>query len=170
MNIFFNIWNNWSNTEYLNAAFLLLFFVILIPLFIFLITKNTQLTLFSALSLLWSVTIAILGVITLDKVMNFSLSSIFLLSPFISLFINILCISTSIGYYKEHEKEKKFNNHELRREYMKDSMHLSIFIVLFFTAFSIFLSSSFLIYMIFTGVISLVIIWSNLLLLKWVLK
>jgi uncharacterized MnhB-related membrane protein len=66
-----------------------------------------------------------------------------------------------------HSKRKGFNLIELKEEYQKDSIQLTILILLLFLSLSIFLTSTFLVFIIFTGLLSLGIIWFNYALFYW---
>lgn len=170
MEIFLNLWNNWSNTEKIDTILLFLILFLLIPLLIKFLTKNNHLFTFTIASLLSSAFLTLFFIWMLNLLFGIDIEYIFLLTPMVVLFLNILNIGTCIGYYKLHSKSKSFNYNTLKREYIKDSIQLSIFILLLFSALSVFLTSTFLIFVLLTGFLSLCVIWLNYALLYWLVK
>jgi hypothetical protein len=170
MEIFLNLWNNWSNTEkiYILALFLILF--VLIPLIVRVITKSNELFTFTMASLISSALIVLTSIWFLNVIFSVTIEYIFLLTPIIILFVNILNIGTCVGYYRLHSKSKGFNYSMVKKEYIRDSIQLSIFILLSFSALSVFLTSTFLIFILLTGAISLAVVWINYALLYWLVK
>jgi hypothetical protein len=59
---------------------------------------------------------------------------------------------------------------DLKREYIQDSIYLTIFLVLLFSALSIFITSTFLTFILLTGATSVAIIWVNYALLYYTVK
>jgi len=165
-----NLWNNWTNIEKINTLSLYLSLLILLPLLVKIVTKNNKLFIFSILSLLSSALITLLGITFLSVAFNYTITYIFLLTPIIVIFINLLNVGPSIGYYQLNKKNKNFNMNDLKREYIQDSIYLTIFLVLLFSALSIFLTSTFLIFILLTGATSVAIIWVNYALLYYTVK
>jgi hypothetical protein len=170
MEIFMNLWNNWTNIEKINTLSLYLSLLILLPLLVKIITKNNKLFIFSILSLLSSALITLLGITFLSIAFNYTITYIFLLTPVIVIFISLLNVGSSIGYYQLNKKNKNFNMNDLKREYIQDSIYLTIFLALLFSALSIFLTSTFLIFILLTGATSAAIIWVNYALLYYTVK
>jgi hypothetical protein len=170
MEIFMNLWNNWTNIEKINTLSLYLSLLILLPLLVKIVTKNNKLFIFSILSLLSSALITLLGITFLSIAFNYTITYIFLLTPVIVIFISLLNVGSSIGYYQLNKKNKNFNMNDLKREYIQDSIYLTIFLVLLFSALSIFLTSTFLIFILLTGATSVAIIWVNYALLYYTVK
>jgi hypothetical protein len=144
--------------------------LILLPLLVKIITKNNKLFIFSILSLFSSALITLLGITFLSVAFNYTITYIFLLTPIIVAFINLLNVGSSIGYYQLNRKNKNFSMNDLKREYIQDSIYLTIFLVLLFSALSIFLTSTFLIFILLTGATSVAIIWVNYALLYYTVK
>jgi hypothetical protein len=165
-----NLWNNWTNIEKINTLSLYLSLLILLPLLVKIVTKNNKLFIFSILSLLSSALITLLGITFLSIAFNYTITYIFLLTPIIVVFINLLNVGSSIGYYQLNKRNKNFNMNDLKREYIQDSIYLTIFLVLLFSALSIFLTSTFLIFILLTGATSVAIIWVNYALLYYTIK
>jgi hypothetical protein len=161
MEIFINLWNNWSNAEKIYIFSLISSVLIIVPFLVRMFTKNNTLTLFSAVSLLSSSLLTLLTIWFLNIIFSITITYIFLLTPIIVLFVNILNIGTCIGYYKVNSKKKNFSFNMLKKEYIRDSVQLSIFILLLFSSLSVFLTSSFLIFTLLSGFISISILWIN---------
>jgi hypothetical protein len=153
---------------YVLILFFLLFF--LIPFFVKSVTKNDLFFQFTILSLFLSGVITITTLWILNSVFNIEMSYILSLSPIVILFVYILNVGTCVGYYKLHEKRKSFNYIELKKEFVRDSIQLSVFILLMFSALSFFLSSTFLTFILLTGGLSLTTIWVNYALLYRIVK
>ena len=170
MEIFINLWNNWTNIEKVNTLSMYLSLLILLPLLVKVVTKNNKLFLFSILSLLSSALVTLLGITFLSVAFNYTITYIFLLTPIIVIFINLLNVGSSIGYYQLNKKNKNFNINDLKREYIQDSMYLTIFLVLLFSALSIFVTSTFLVFILLSGATSVATIWVNYALFYYIIK
>lgn len=170
MEIFINLWNNWTNIEKINSLSMYLSLLILLPLLVKVVTKNNKLFLFSILSLLSSALVTLLGITFLSVAFNYTITYIFLLTPIIVIFINLLNVGSSIGYYQLNKKNKNFNMNDLKREYIQDSMYLTIFLVLLFSALSIFVTSTFLAFILLSGATSIATIWVNYALFYYIVK
>lgn len=167
MEIFLNLWNNWTTLEKISGLSCFCIIFTLLPVGVKIITKNKPLSIFSTLSLLSSALFTLIGIVALRIIFDLEISHIFLLTPLVLLFVNILNIGTCVGYYSMHSKRKGFTLIELKEEYQKDSIQLTILVLLLFFSLSIFLTSTFLVFIIFTGLLSLGMIWFNYALLYW---
>ena len=170
MEIFLNLWNNWTNMEKISILSIYLSLLILIPLLVRVVTKNNKLLIFTALSLLSSTLITLVGISFLAVVFNYTITYIFLLSPVIILFTNLLNIGSSVGYYQINRKNKNFNINDIKREYIRDSVYLTAFLLLLFSALSIFITSTFLIFILLSGIASIATVWTNYTLLYYIVK
>ena len=170
MEIFMNLWNNWTNIEKVSTLSLYLSLLILLPLLVKIVTKNNKLFVFSILSLLSSALITLLSITFLSVAFNYTITYMFLLTPIIIIFVNILNVGSSIGYYQLNKKNKNFNMNDLKREYIQDSIYLTIFLLLLFSALSIFLTSTFLVFILLSGITSIAVIWVNYALLYYTVK
>lgn len=170
MEIFLAIWNNWSQYQKitLSGMFILLFIVIV--LLVKFSTKNKQFTIFTALSLVVSALITVLGLLVLNTIFDTTITYIYLLTPIVVLIINILNISTSIGFYTKQKRKKEIDIITLRKEFLMDSLQLSIFITILFSAFSMFLTGTAFTFILLTGGISVVIPWINYTLIYWLFR
>jgi pheromone shutdown protein TraB len=119
MEIFINLWNNWTNIEKINTLSLYLSLLILLPLLVKIVTKNNKLVIFSILSLLSSALITLLGITFLSVAFNYTITYIFLLTPIIVIFVNLLNVGSSIGYYQLNKRNKNFNMNDLKENIYK---------------------------------------------------
>jgi hypothetical protein len=170
MEIFLNLWNNWTNVEKISMFSLFVILFVLIPLLVKFTTKNKKLFLFTIASLASSALLTVMGITLLSLISGITITYIFLLSPVIILFINMLNIGTCVGYYQLHKDSKGFNYNMIKKEYLHDSIYLTIFILLLFSAFSVFISSTFLAFIILTAIVSTGIVWINYALLYYIVK
>jgi len=161
MEIFLNLWNNWSNLEKIYIFSLFFSILIVLPLLVKIVTKNNSLTIFTIATLFSSSLLTLLSIWFLNIAFSIPITYIFLLTPIVVLFVNILNIGTCVGHYNLNSKKKNFSAVELKKEYIRDSIQLSIFILLLFSSLSVFLNSTFLIFILLSGFISISIVWIN---------
>lgn len=161
MDIFTNLWNNWSNYEKITTLILVISIIIFIPISVYFFTKNKKLSILSLTSLL------IIGILTMASFLFISLifdihiSDMFKLVPLMCLFINILNIGTMVGYYSVNRKKKDFELIDLHQEFMRDTFKLSVILILLFCLSTIFLSATLLTVILTSLVVSLLTIWLN---------
>ena len=170
MEIFLNLYNNWTNIEKMSMFSLFAILMMLIPLAVKFVTKNDKLFYFTIASLVSSALLTLVAIIFLNVIFGLTITYIFLLAPVIILFINILNIGTCVGYYEENKNSKTFSYNMLKKEYINDSIYLTIFILLLFSAFSVFIFSSFLALILLTAVVSVGMVWLNYALLYYIVK
>ncbi len=170
MEIFLNLYNNWTNIEKMSMFSLFAILMILIPLAVKIVTKNDKLFYFTIASLLSSALLTLFAIIFLNLIFGLTITYIFLLASVIILFINILNIGTCVGYYEENKNSKTFSYNMLKKEYIHDSIYLTIFILLLFSAFSVFIFSTFLALILLTAVVSVGMVWLNYALLYYIVK
>ena len=170
MEIFLNLYNTWTNIEKMSMFSLFAILMMLIPLAVKFVTKNDKLFYFTIASLVSSALLTLVAIIFLNVIFGLTITYIFLLAPVIILFINILNIGTCVGYYEENKNSKTFSYNMLKKEYINDSIYLTIFILLLFSAFSVFIFSSFLALILLTAVVSVGMVWLNYALLYYIVK
>lgn len=161
MEIFLNVWNNWSTYEKISISSILGISLLFIIASIYYITRNKNLTIWALLSFLCSALLTVVTLWLLNIIFDFTILSIFIFTPLIVLFVNILSLGTSIGYYMNHQKEKDFDVLQLKKEFLRDAFQLTIFIFLLFSSLSVFLNSTFLVFILLSGSVSLATVWIN---------
>lgn len=161
MEIFVALWNNWSNYEKILTGEILLSLLILIPLIIYLFTKNRKLIIFSTISLVISAILTVISFTVLSLIFKIEITNIFLLIPLISLFVNILNLGTLVGFYCKSSKNKNFTFEALYKEYLRDTFKLSIVLITLFCLSTIFLSSILLSLLISSLSVCILTIWIN---------
>lgn len=165
MDIFSTFWNDWTTYQkLLTLAITFLCFVIVV-LCIYLFTRSKHLSLFSALSLVTSGLLTIFSFIVLRFAFNISLTEIFLISPLIVIFINILNLGTLVGFYSLNSKNREFTFEMLYTEFLRDTFKLSFVLITLFCLCAIFVSSTLLFLLISSLVVSILTIWLNYILL-----
>lgn len=170
MEIFLTVWNNWSLYQKITTSLMFISLLLIIVLTTRFITKSKKYTLLTLLSLIISAILTVLGFVFINVVFNTTISYIYMLSPIIILTINILNMATSIGFYIKNRKEKKLDLDKLRKEFLIDTTQLTIFLLLIFSAFSVFLTEPLLTFILFTGAISIAVPWINYALVYWLFK
>lgn len=165
MDIFSALWNNWTNYQkILTIAITLLCFAIVV-LCIYLFTKSNRITLFSIISLAISGLLTILSFIFLKLVFDISITEIFLISPLIVIFVNILNLGTLVGFYNLNSGSREFTFEMLYTEFLRDTFKLSFVLITLFCLCTIFVSSTLLFLLISSLVVSILTIWLNYILL-----
>jgi hypothetical protein len=138
MNIFLNIYNNWTVYEWVLTGGLLLLIFLLTNLATYIFTKNWT------FNKLISITYAISSIFYIASifVLNFFIEDIgyiFIIPIFlIYLFITINWLSF-IGYYKANSNKKTFSLVKLLTEFKKDSIRNIVILTISILAVSIFL-------------------------------
>lgn len=170
MEIFLAIWNNWSLYQKITLSVMFILLFIIIVLLVRFSTKSKPFTIFTILSLVISACITVLGFLILNIVFDTTITYLYLLTPILVLIINILNISTSIGFYTKQKQKKEIDIVTLKKEFLRDSLQLSIFITILFSAFSMFLTGTSLTFILLTGGISVIMPWINYALIYWIFK
>lgn len=158
MNIFTNIWNNWSTYEKITTLSLILIILILIPLVVFAFTKKKNLTLISLLSLLINGALAIASLFVLNKIFEVRITEIYKLVSVITLFSNIFCIGALTGYFAENKGKKEFSDIQMKTECVRDNFRLSVSLILLLSGVSILTPTISTVLLLSLG-LSLAIIW-----------
>lgn len=161
MEIFLSIWKNWSTYEKISISLILIISLLFIISSGYYLTRNKNLTIWVSLSLFCCALLTVLALWLLNLTFDFTISNMFIFTPLIVLFVNIMSLGTSLGYYMNNQKEKDFDILNLKKEFLRDAFQLTIFIFLMFSSLSVFLNSTFLILILVSGSISLATIWIN---------
>ncbi|MDD4382489.1 MAG: hypothetical protein PHE21_04085 [Candidatus Dojkabacteria bacterium] len=161
MDIFTNLWNNWSNYEKITTLILVISIIIFIPISVYFFTKNKKLSILSLTSLLIIGILTIASFLFIPFIFDIHISNMFKLVPLMCLFINILNIGTMVGYYSVNRKKKDFELIDLHQECMRDTFKLSVILILLFCLSTIFLSATLLTVILTSLVVSLLTIWLN---------
>lgn len=164
-----NIWNNWTIYEKWTLLATALIILIIIPLSVFVFTKNKKLLLLSVISLLISGLALVLSFIILNGIFSVTITFMYKIVPFVLLFINIASIGMMTGYYAQNHKHKDFTPLGMKKEMVHDTLSLTIALALLFTGFTILTPSLILILLLTLG-LSLLVIWSNFLILYYIYK
>ena len=161
MEMFKHVINNWS--IYQTVALLVMFFLILaiILIAVWYLTKSKKYIVFTTTSFLLSVLLTLLAFLVANLLFKVTISYIYLLTPIIVLTINLIHIGMSVGFYNAHKMQKNPDMQALRKEFLKDSLQISIFIVLLFASFLIFLSGKASTFLLLTGIVTIVMTWVN---------
>jgi len=144
--------------------FLLIIGVVLLAVWYF--TKNKKFVYFSGASILASLFLTFIGLLLINTLFNITISYIFLLTPIVILTINLIHIGMSVGFYSIKKMQKYPNMKELKKEFLKDSLQISIFTILLFTSFLLFLDGIPFSFLLLTGILTVLITWVNMILSK----
>lgn len=170
MDIFSAFWNNWTTYQkILTLAVILLCFAI-VPLCVYLFTRNKRIVLFSTISLAVSGLLIVISFVVLKLVFDIWISEFFLISPFIVIFVNILNLGTLVGFYSLNSRNKTFTFETLYTEFLRDTFKLSFVLITLFCLCAIFVSSTLLFLLISSLVVSILTIWLNYILLPRLIK
>ena len=161
MNIFLNLWTNWTVYEKLATVLSWFLSVIFVLIYIRLKTHNTKFTLVSLISSILSILLTTLSYTILDLVFKVNITGIYLIAPVIITFINLTSLSTFIGYYIKNSDRKDFDHREHSTESVMDMTKLTIITTLFIAILSTFVSLELRIVLILSGIVSIAQLWIN---------
>ncbi|HKM19740.1 MAG TPA: hypothetical protein VJY47_00760 [Candidatus Dojkabacteria bacterium] len=171
MEIFKSILNNWSIYQLLALTGMFLFvFLFIVFTTWFLSGKKKEFVKLSSLSLLSASVLTVLSFITLNVVFNESIRYIFLLTPVLILVVEIISLGMILGFFTSQKMQKVMKPHTLKKEVLKDSLQLSIFIILLIMAFILSLSGIYFTFVLTTAILSIATIWINYLLVSLIFK
>lgn len=158
MNIFTNLWNNWTTYEKITTSSLILIILIFIPLVVFLFTRRKDLTLISLLSLAINGILGVASLFVLNKIFGITITEVYKLVPVITLFADIFCIGAMTGFFTENRRKKDFNDIQMKTECVRDNFRLSVSLILLLSGVSILTPSISTLLLLSLG-LSLGIIW-----------
>ena len=153
--------NNWSIYQQITLSLLMIFIISLLYLGVWLFSKNKKFLLFALTSMGISILITFLGFLLANMIFDISINYLFFLTPIIILAINIIYIGMSIGYYNSKKMQKYPNYKDLRKEFGKDSIQISIFTILLFTSFLIFIDGLAFSFLLLTAILLVLTTWIN---------
>lgn len=167
MEIFLNVWNNWSLYQKVTIAILLTLLFLSIVLSVKFVTKSKQYTIFTIISLIMSAILTIVSFVFVNVVFNTTITYMYMLAPIIILMINLFNISSSIGFYIKNKKQKKLDIDTLKKEFLMDTVHLTVLIIPLFSVFCIFVTEPLLTFILLTMLVSIAVLWINYSLVYW---
>lgn len=152
----------------LTAMFLLILAVILLG--VWYLTRNKSFVKFTRASFLFAAFVTLVSLLIANLVFKTVISYIFLLTPIIVLTVNLIHIGMSVGFYLAYRMQKNPDMQALRKEFLKDSLQISIFIVLLFASFLIYLNGRVFTFLLLTGIVTIIMTWINFALVKYFFK
>ncbi len=167
MEIFLSVWNNWSLYQKVTIAILLALIFLIVVLSIKFATKSKQYTIFTIISLVISAILTIASFIFVNVVFDTTITYMYMLTPIIVLIINLFNISSSVGFYIRNKKQKKLDIDELKKEFLIDTVHLTVFLIPLFSVFCIFVTEPLLTFILLTMLVSTAVPWINYSLIYW---
>lgn len=158
--------NNWSTYQLITMFFMFLLIIGVVLLAVWYITKNKKFVFFSGASILASLLLTLIGLLLTNTLFNITISYIFLLTPVVILTINLIHIGMSVGFFSIKKMQKYPNMKELKKEFLKDSLQISIFTILLFASLLLFLDGISFTFLLLTGILTILITWVNMILAK----
>ena len=140
MNIVENITENWSRFE-LNMEIFFLLSIFLISIFtIYFTTKERKILLLSIIAFLSSAILNILGIFLINTIFDVEIREIFKVIPLLTTILLLSNLGILVGYYISKKDSKKFKISDIRKEYFKDTIKQTIFLLLLASSTLLFLS------------------------------
>lgn len=167
MEIFLNVWNNWSLYQKVTTAILLVLLFLIITLSVKFVTKSKQYTIFTVISLIVSALLIIASLVFVNVVFDTTITYMYMLTPIIVLIINLFNISSSVGFYIKNKKQKTLDIDRLKKEFLMDTVHLTVLLIPIFSAFCIFVTEPLLTLIVLTMLVSIAVLWINYSLVYW---
>lgn len=140
MNIFLNIWNNWSTYEKVQELILLLSIPLVSILAIYLSSKNKRILIFSSIMFVISILINILGVVLVNLIFDIQVTEVFRLIPILTYMLILSNLGVLIGFFIHKRDRKGFDINDIKREYLSDSTKQTIFLLLLGSSILMFVS------------------------------
>jgi hypothetical protein len=84
--------------------------------------------------------------------------------------INLFNISSSVGFYIKNKKLKKLDIDKLKKEFLMDTVHLTVLLIPMFSAFCIFVTEPLLTFILLTMLVSIAVLWTNYSLIYWLFR
>lgn len=161
MNIINNILNSWSIYEWSLILGSLLSIFLITNSVTYYLTRNFRYLLSLSLTYVVSGLLLIISLFIFVFLFDWEVSNLSFLSViFITLIININWFSL-IGFYNKHKDSKKFSLVSLFKEYRKDSIRISIFLLIISLSVLIFLKGETLYTVSIATLVSIVSIYCN---------
>lgn len=140
MNIVENITENWSRFE-LNMEIFFLLSIFLISIFtIYFTTKERKILLLSIIAFLSSAILNIFGIFLINTIFDVEIREIFKVIPLLTTILLLSNLGIQVGYYISKKDSKKFKISYIRKEYFKDTIKQTIFLLLLASSTLLFLS------------------------------
>lgn len=165
MDIFTTAWNNWTNYQKITTLIIIVLCYAIVPLCIYLFTKSKKISLFSIISMAISGILTIISFVVMRSIFDIWITELFLISPLIVIFVNILNLGTLVGFYNLNSKSKAFTFEILCKEFLRDTFKLSFVLIALFCLCTIFVSSTLLFLLLSSLVVAVLTIWLNYILL-----
>ncbi len=170
MEIFLNVWNNWSLYQKVTTTLLLVLLFLIIILSVRFATKSKQYTIFTIISLIASALLTIASFVFVNVVFGTTITYMYMLAPIIILMINLFNISSSVGFYIKNKKLKKLDIDKLKKEFLMDTVHLTVLLIPMFSAFCVFITEPLLTFILLTMLVSIAVLWTNYSLIYWLFR
>ncbi len=171
MEIFKSIINNWSIYQLISLAGMFIFVLLFILFASWVLSgKKKEFITFTTISLLSSGILTVLSFIILNQVFNESIRYIFLLTPIVVLFVEIISIGMLLGFFTSRKMHKEMDAYSLKKEMFKDSLQITVFIALLIIAFILSLTGTPFTFILLTSILSIGTIWINFLLVSIIFK
>lgn len=169
--MFKSIINNWSIYQLLSLAGMFIFVFLFISFATWVLSgKKKEFIKLSTFSLLSIGLLTILSFVILNVAFNISIRYLFLLTPIILLFVEIISIGMILGFFTSQKMNKKMDVFSFKKEVLKDSLQITIFIALLVMAFILSLSGIYFTFVLVTSILAIATIWINFLLVTLIFK
>jgi hypothetical protein len=140
MNIFLNIWNNWSTYEKIQEAILLSVIVLLCLAAIYFATKDKRILLLSGIAFFISTILYTVGILLTNTLFDIQITEIFRLIPILTYILILSNLGVFVGFFLYRKNRKDFNIVDVRKEYLSDSTKQTIFLLLLGSSIFMFVS------------------------------
>lgn len=171
MEMFKSIINNWSLYQLLSLVGMFLFVLIFFVFATWIISgKRKEFIKLSLFSFLSATALTILSFVILNIAFNIEITYIFLLTTIVVLLVEVMSIGMILGFFTSQHMRKEVSPLLLKKEVLKDSIQLTIFIVLLIMAFILSLTGTPFVFILTTTILSIATIWVNFFLVTLIFK
>lgn len=140
MNLIENVLQNWSSYELIMEGILTLSILLTSLVAIYIFSKNRKILALSSISLAVLMLVIFIGIFIVDSILKIHVTEVFRTIPILSLLFILSNLGILLGFYTSKKKAKGFKLSSIRREFLKDSIKQTVFLVLLGISTLLFLS------------------------------
>lgn len=170
MNIFLNVWNNWSTYEKIEEAVLLFGIVTVCLSVIYFSTKDRGISILSCIAFFVSSILNILGIVIANSLLAIQVTEVFRLIPILTYIVVLSNLGVLIGFFLYKKQRKNFNILDVRKEYLLDTTKQTVFLLLLGSSIFMFVSIQTEAILVISILSSLVAMWCVYWVSKYILK
>lgn len=161
MQMFLHIFNNWTWYQKISLTSMFLLMLAVVLAIIWFLLREKKYILFTISSFASASIITTTVLLLANILFKIQITYIFQLTPIIVFALNFIYIAMSIGFFISSKMLKKIDIEKLKKEFLKDSLLVTIFLTLMSISLIFYLSNTPLNFILITTLITLLTTWGN---------